>query len=213
MDVTGALLDALALVSPVDCAGCGRVDRALCPGCASTLAARVTAHTLDDGTPVWAALRYEGAVRRVILAFKEADRTDLSTALARPLAVAVDAALAHLGAARLTTVPPSRSGLARRGYDPVTRLLVRAGQRPVKSLVAVRAGDAQKSLAVAERRANREESLRARRPLDGCRLLLVDDVLTTGATLEEAARAIRAAGGEVRGAAVLAFTPKLYGSG
>jgi predicted amidophosphoribosyltransferase len=66
----------------------------------------------------------------------------------------------------------------------------------------------QKSLAAGERAANREGYLRATRPLNGRRFVVVDDVQTTGATLAEAARAVRAAGGEVVAVATLAYTPR-----
>jgi predicted amidophosphoribosyltransferase len=112
--------------------------------------------------------------------------------------------------ARIETlpVPTSRSAFRRRGYDPVALLVRRAGVRPAAELAHTRRATQQKHLAVDERASNRAGSLRARRPLAGRRFLLVDDVLTTGATLAEAARAVRAGGGEVVAAATLAYTQK-----
>lgn len=212
-----AVLDALAVFAPVDCAGCGSPDRALCEACRSELTAAVTPRTLQDGTVAYTALRYEGAVRQALLAFKEEGRTDVARALSVPLAAAICRALVRddsvggsPAAPELIAVPTSRGAWRRRGYDPVALLCRRAGYGLSRELVHERRTESQKLLAGDDRAANLHQSMRARRRLEGRTFVLVDDVLTTGATLREAARAIQAAGGAVTAAAALAFTPRLF---
>jgi ComF family protein len=221
--VIEALLDALAVLSPVSCVGCGRDDRALCDECRGCLRADVAVRVIGDGASavrVHTALIYGSVVRACILALKESGRTDLVGALAAPLRAAIGAAMsaaiadspAGSGLAPvLVAVPTSRSAWRRRGFDPVRLLCMRARFRPVRLLKQVRATRRQKTLGVMERGKNLDGSLRARRRLTGQRVILVDDVLTTGATLLEASRALREAGAEVVGAATLAYTPRLFG--
>jgi predicted amidophosphoribosyltransferase len=78
-------------------------------------------------------------------------------------------------------------------------------------LEVTRETSAQKLLSETERARNRAGSLRATRSLAGLRLAIADDVMTTGSTLDEAARAIREAGGEVVEAVTLAATPRYFG--
>ncbi|MEO8095149.1 MAG: phosphoribosyltransferase family protein [Pseudolysinimonas sp.] len=209
MNLRAALLDALALLSPVECAGCGADDRSLCADCRGALAADVT-QRFTGGLRVHSALEYGGRARRVILAFKEQERTDVAAALALPFAAALRAALAAAAlGAELALVPTSRAAWRRRGYDPVLTLVRRAGGAPSRVLLPARASRAQKSLGLAARAANRSGAFVAARPLTSRRFVIVDDILTSGATLEEAARAVSAAGGEVVGGATLAFTTRL----
>lgn len=220
-----ALLDALALVLPVECAGCGAPDRSLCAGCLAALGATPAVHALADGTPVVSAVDYEGAVRRAVLALKEGGRTDVARALSEPLARAMTTATSVLPGTVVVSraagvqagtgprvevlpVPTSRAAFRRRGYDPLALLLRRAGARTAAELTHTRRSVQQKHLAVDERASNRAGAMRAKRGLEGRRFLLVDDILTTGATLAEAARAVRAAGGEIVCAATLAYTQK-----
>ena len=208
-----ALLDAWSVLFPVDCAGCDSADRSLCGQCRAALEPDVTVRSVGGpgpgGVRVHSGARYEGRVRRVILAFKEQGRTDAAAALSRPLAAAVAAALSVAPAAELLLVPTSRAAYRRRGYDPVRLLASRAGLRVARELRQVRATGAQKALGVEQRAANRHGAFRARRDLNGRSFIVVDDVVTSGATILEVARAVRAAGGDVLGAATLAFTPRL----
>lgn len=196
-----ALLDALAVLLPVDCAGCGAPNRSVCAACLGALEGKPIESRTPGGLLVLSACAYEGVTRNLVLALKESNRTDA----ARPLAGALAPLLAT--ASTLVLVPPSPAAWRRRGYDPV-RLLVR---RPtMRALRVARATADQKTLGVDERAVNRAGSLEPTRSLAGLRVVVVDDVMTTGATLDEAARAIRSAGGEVDHAVTFAATPRLF---
>lgn len=209
---TSAVHDAAAVLSPVRCAGCGESDRSVCDACVAALAAtpRLTSR---PGIEAWAATSYEGPVRSLILAFKDADRVDVAELLARPLGRAIAAALATAepsASISICTVPSTRSALRTRGYAPVELLLAKLGLRSEPVLRLRRPHTDQALLGVDARAANAAGALAARRPLTGRRMLLVDDVMTTGATLAEASRAVRAAGGCLVGAACLAEVPRRF---
>lgn len=212
-----ALLDAWAVVMPTDCSGCGRPDRSLCPACRTAL--RPAVHCADRrGVPVWSALDYSGAVRQVIAAYKDGGRTDAAGALAASLRCAVVAALAAAPTSdedgrsgiHLVTVPSTRRAWRQRGFHPVELLLLRGGLKPTRVLRAVRETTDQVGLDSGERGSNKRGSLAAVRALDGLRALVVDDILTTGATVLEARRAVLEAGGEVVGVATLAETRRRH---
>ncbi len=204
-----SLLDALAVAFPVECAGCGSPDRALCVECRASLGGAAHRQRLADGTPVASALRYEGVARTVILDFKERGRTDLARPLSRALRLAVESAAAGSPApVEVCPIPSTRSARRRRGYRPVEVLLRGCRFRAAHVLALAAVTTQQKSLGRTGREENLHGSLRARFPLHGRRFIIVDDIMTTGATVSEAARAIRAHGGEVVAIATLAFTPK-----
>ena len=232
--VRAAIASATAVLFPTECAGCGALDQVLCPQCRVACGPSVTVHHLADGTTVCAALRYEGVVRACMLALKEHNRTDIAAVVGSALAAAIEAAASAAadtppGAPavaptdtpavapaiarqriEVAPVPTSSAARNRRGYDPVRLLVARAGFVSARVLYSRRQGKVQKGLSVAERAANREFSIGTIGPLNSRCFIVVDDVLTSGATASEAVRAIRQAGGEVIAVAVVAFTPRMF---
>ncbi|MET0861075.1 MAG: phosphoribosyltransferase family protein [Microbacterium sp.] len=211
--IRGALAEALALVFPVWCAGCDEPDVVLCETCVAALRPVPTRRMPTiDGVPVWSGLRFDGVTARVIRAVKEEGRTALARNLAPALRAAVEAAGSAASARpsdRITIVPlpTSRAAYRRRGYRVVELIAARAGLECRRLLVPARGTADQRGLGIAQRRDNVASALRSR-DATGLRILVIDDVVTTGATLAEAARALRAAGAEVVGAATVAATPR-----
>ena len=153
------------------------------------------------------AVEAQTAEQKLLLAHKERGRTTL----ARPLgAMLARAAAAYGPGVVLVPVPSARAAVRVRGHDHARRLAAAAGLRgrlrSAALLTGARAVADQSGLDAAGRAANLTGALVARRPLPGLAVVVVDDVVTTGATLTEAARALRAAGADVRGAAVVAAT-------
>lgn len=206
--IRAAAVDASAFWLPVACAGCGELDVDVCEGCRADLTPRVRRDVLVPGVEVASALEFDGVVARVVRAFKADGRTGLARALAPALAEALHATPSG---ATVTTVPPSRAGDRRRGYRPVDLLARRAGARPVPLLRLTRTAADQRGLGRAARRANVAGAF-AVRALPPGPVVVVDDVLTTGATLGAAVAALRAAGATELSAVTLAYTPRRSGS-
>jgi len=198
--VRGALASALDLLLPAWCAGCDEPGVTLCAGCRSSLEAPSLARALGDGVDVRSAVAFDGPAARVMRALKEDGRTGLARPLGRLIRPLLPAD------AVVVPVPSSRAAMRRRGYS-VTELLVRrAGVTPARLLrTAPGARADQRELGRSERERNVAGMFRAR-PCAGERVVVVDDVVTTGATLREAVRTLRDAGGTVVGAVTVAAT-------
>jgi predicted amidophosphoribosyltransferase len=205
MGLFGDLVD---LVFPHRCPGCGRPGVRLCADCAGT--GEPCLERYVRGLTVVASGDYAEGLRAAVIAYKERNRRDL----AAPLGALLARAVGELpdGFAVLVPVPSTRAAARRRGGDHLARLAFVAGRQVRRAsdpaLRLQRAVRDSAGLVAAERMANLQGAMVARPALTGASAILVDDVLTTGASLREAARALRAAGWTVTGAAVIAATPR-----
>ncbi len=143
---------------------------------------------------------YDGVLRQVIRLLKFHDRQDLASFLGHQLAQVVPAARPPRGdfsGAVWVPVPSHRRRVRQRGYDHIrllTRAAARAAHAPWMPVLARRVETPPLyRLSRAEREAALEGAFEATRPVPE-RVLLVDDLLTTGATATAAARALKAAG-------------------
>ncbi|MGF6821538.1 putative amidophosphoribosyltransferase [Microbacterium sp. ZKA21] len=204
-DTDARLIDEiLSVLLGASCAGCDEPGRVLCDGCRELLRAAPAQRVLTGGLSATAALSFEGVAARCIRAVKE----EGSTLLVRPLAAALHEALPSDPKALLVPVPTSRASFRRRGYR-VPEMLVRAcGRRTARLLAHAGGTEDQRGLGRAARERNVAGSMRARHLGAGEEVVLVDDVITTGSTLVEAAEVLSEAGFRVRGAVALAATPK-----
>ncbi|MCI1017651.1 ComF family protein [Microbacterium sp. C5A9] len=199
----------LAFVLAAVCPGCGSPETTLCAACRQSLHATPVELTTPGGLVVHAALSFDSVAARCIRRLKDGGETMLARPLGIALAAAIDAALEPGGGRPQTVVPvpTSRAAFRRRGYRVPELLIRHAGAVPRRVLLQRARGD-QRGLAAAERVSNVRGTMRVRRPDEGRRVVLVDDVMTTGATLDEAAAVLRRAGYIVIAAAVLAATPR-----
>lgn len=184
--------------------------------------------------PVIAAGEYRDALSQAILGFKNHGRTELGPPLARCLARALLVVNSSSGTEQLATsellllvpIPSTGSGWRRRGFDPVAlilRALTREARLPsgmeLVPLLRIKARlpwhtTNQKGLGRAARRRNVRNTMavagktvrnfRLQAKPSGQSVILIDDVLTTGSTLREAAKTLEIAGFRVRAAVVLA---------
>jgi ComF family protein len=200
------------LLLPPACAGCGRYGAALCTACSRALRppARPADRFLavDPGVVVGnglevavAAFAYGGALRHALAGLKYGS----AAKVARPLADGAAGTLRLLTAlapgAALVPVPVHRDRLRQRGYNQAAllarELARRAGLTVVDVLARQRATTQQHRLDRAARLRNLRDAFVLKPGRDPPRVaILVDDILTTSATMEACAAVLRAGGSE-----------------
>lgn len=228
--VRQAMAAAVDLVLPGTCAGCDAPGSSLCGPCRAELAdlaladtGRVAPVPPPDGWPgCTGTLRYEGMSARVMKAFKDGDRLDLVDLLGRLLTDAVrrEVTAPPFDPGRrpvlLVPIPSAPAAVRRRGHRP-TQLLARRAARALGPGVSVapvltmsRRTQDQAGLDREHRLDNLRDAMRVRseRTVLGRDCVLVDDVLTSGATLGEGRRALLTAGAAHVGMAVCMVTPR-----
>jgi len=200
-----ALHDLLSLLYPTSCLLCSQGDVTLCPQCEPLLWSCTDIYRLH-GLDLYSALHYNEASAQLILAAKEDNDRAASRYLAELMAMRF--ARAHRELCRrsyvLVPVPSSRAADKRRGYQHMVILARLAAQRisleygvscrVEQALVPVRKVADQSRLTAAQRRENMSGALSSSpgqvRGAEG--IILVDDLVTSGSTMGEALRALRA---------------------
>lgn len=204
--VRGLLETLLELVAPSECAACDASssnDLGLCPACAGSLVVADPRPLRILDVPVVAPLAYAGATAEAIRRLKYGDRPDLARPLTNLVVRALHTATPVLLDSTVAFVPvplhPRR--LAERGYNQsalVARRLARACRAHFCPMLLVRTRDTSKqaTLGAAARAANVAGAFAVRAALArrGRRVILVDDVVTTGATVRDCLTALREAG-------------------
>ena len=206
------------------CAGCDRPGSVLCASCTDALRPAVrfrrdvdlTDVVQDLRIPVVCALDYRGVVRRILYRYKDHGIRQLAGALAPALIASIDCAAGHAGASMSTValVPmPTRSSTVRRRGFNATALVVRraansaAGVAPI--LRDVRTSGAAKKSGAMERERGAIDAfhIAPRTRSISAPVILVDDIVTTGATIREATSTLVLAGVHVIAVASIAGTP------
>jgi ComF family protein len=212
--VKTALLD---LLLPLRCLGCGREGELICSSCRQSLPrvrlplCQRCGDTVSEGTLCRSCLNYpltidgirsvflfQGTVRQAILQLKYKHLKSVSTPLAQLLADFLDT---HpMKGETIVPVPLHRKRLRQRGYNQASllakELSVLVGL-PVAEDVLIRVRDAvpqARARSALERRQNVKDAFACHQGLEGKQVLLIDDVCTTGTTLDACATALKSAG-------------------
>ncbi|MBK9737977.1 MAG: ComF family protein [Actinobacteria bacterium] len=220
MNPTTLVRDVADLVLGRCCEVCRAIGPPMCPACLDAL--RGPPHPVHARAALpatVAAATYSGTVQKIVLAYKEDGHLGLAAPLGVLLADAIAASLAPWDADSCALVPIPGHRRPRRGFDALGAIvrhaqkdLLRRGVQARRADLLMRSVDdaPAKTLSRAERQRRLPGAFVARslapcgRAAAMAPVIVVDDVMTTGATVTEAVRALRQAGVTVRGIATIA---------
>lgn len=196
----------LAIFFPERCILCNRIRRVneahLCTDCAGLPTERVyrffsiRERRREFTLECRASMRYKEPFRSTLHRFKFGDETHLAEPLGRRMVLAMDPAITY---DLIVPVPVSQQRLRQRGYNQsallARELSKKTGIPYAEKLEKIKDNHVQHRLTAKEREQNVRGVYRAE-DCSGLRVLLIDDIITTGATARECARTLYRAGAE-----------------
>jgi predicted amidophosphoribosyltransferase len=207
------LAEFIDMVLPTACVFCRKLGSQICDGCKPTWMHERAAPLelqLPDLSGV-ALTAFDSSAAALLAAIKDHGQTSLLAPVGDAMGLVVAERYKDSSSVALLPVPSSRASVRRRGVNLGTMLAARvsrhSGFAVDRGLKLVRDTADQRSLGAEQRFANLHGSLRYE-PQGQARLVIIDDVTTTGATILEAFRAVREAGAEVAGFVTFAHTKK-----
>ena len=197
----------LDLLLPSNCAECSRPPSVYCLDCLGRHSVRRVERPLLITQSGIALSVLDESVSKAMSAFKEQNQF----AIARSMVEALLPANPFGPIDSVVAAPSAAKSFKKRGFVPAEAIAERVAKRwclaRARSALTFQRGVAdQSSLTVDQRQSNLIGSMAASQRLSGRRVLLIDDIVTTGSTLREASRAVFEVGGEVVGFVVLAET-------
>ena len=206
------------LIFPSRCIGCSQLGISICSNCRSSWHPHIYLREVSvEGCnyPVVSSVQYSPVASRVLLSAKESNIADADKLLIDAISHSLSHFIKRFGGRTLVAIPSRRSATRKRGRNflsEITSEVVRISENEIsfidtQLLVHSRGVKDQSALNSKQRHSNVSGALAVPskfKPRIGDGnigpLIIVDDLITTGATLAEAIRALRTAGFEVKGA-------------
>lgn len=220
MEVRSLISSLVSLVIPVQCLSCSVADKIICTKCANNLLSQSpqSAITLARGQMkmrIAAQLPFSSVVSKVVLGAKDDENPILERLIIDAL---VRARSCFVGDVALVPIPSTTRARRKRGrdfvFDLTHELAERSGDLVIPLISYRRKVLPQKSLNAHDRAINLKDAFtvraeiadRYRAQLSAREILIVDDVLTTGATMLEGFRAVKAVGARCLGGISAAYS-------
>ncbi len=197
------------IIFPSRCLGCRQLGIQICSQCRALWNPHIYRTQIVsevNAFPVYSAVEYSSVAQRVLLSSKESGLIDADQLIIQALSHSLSYMYGEQGIADLVPVPSRKSATRRRGRNFILTHTIELSKDPkvlTRPLLRhTRRIQDQSLLSATERQSNLSGSLVCKEKAEGLRtpIIIVDDVVTTGATLREAGRALHAGGFTVIGA-------------